>query len=55
VHPKIASEWLGHSRIGISVDVSSHVLPDMQEEAADRVDAALQAALDNRCDAKGSK
>jgi integrase len=55
VHPKIASERLGHSRIGITLDLYSHVLPGMQEDAADRVDAALRAALDKRRDAKGSK
>jgi integrase len=45
VHPKIASERLGHSKVGITLDLYSHVLPGMQEEAAARVDAALQGAL----------
>ena len=45
VHPKIASERLGHSKVGITLDLYSHVLPGMQEEAASRVDAALQGAL----------
>ena len=48
VHPKVASERLGHSKISISLDLYSHVLPGMQEDAADRVDAALQAAIDRR-------
>lgn len=30
VHPKIASERLGHSKIGITLDLYSHVLPNMQ-------------------------
>jgi integrase len=45
VHPKIASERLGHSRVGITLDLYSHVLPGMQEDAAARVDAALRQAL----------
>ncbi|WFU28343.1 tyrosine-type recombinase/integrase [Bradyrhizobium sp. CB1717] len=44
VHPKIASERLGHSKVSITLDLYSHVLPGMQEDAAARVDAALQAA-----------
>ena len=45
VHPKIVSERLGHATVGITLDVYSHVLPGMQEEAAARTDAALRAAL----------
>jgi integrase len=48
VHPKIAQERLGHSSIGITLDLYSHVLPGMQEEAVNRVDAVLQAALNRR-------
>ena len=38
VHPKIASERLGHSKVGITMDLYSHVMPGMQEDAAARVD-----------------
>lgn len=48
VHPKIASERLGHSRVGITLDLYSHVLPGMQEDAAARVDADLRRALQTR-------
>jgi integrase len=48
VHPKIASERLGHSKIGITLDLYSHVLPGMQAEAAAAVDGALQAAQQRR-------
>jgi hypothetical protein len=44
VHPKIASERLGHSEVGITLDLYSHVLPGMQEDAAALVDDALRAA-----------
>jgi len=52
-HPKVASERLGHSKVGITLDLYSHVLPGMQEDAAARVDGALQAALQKRMVAKG--
>jgi integrase len=45
VHPKVASERLGHSRVGITLDLYSHVLPNMQADAAAVVDDALRAAL----------
>lgn len=45
VHPKVASERLGHSRIGITLDTYQHVMP---EEAAATVDAALKAAIQKR-------
>jgi integrase len=45
VHPKIAQERLGHSSISITLDLYSHVLPGMQEDAVAKVDAALQAAM----------
>ncbi|WP_312806654.1 site-specific integrase [Agrobacterium cavarae] len=44
VHPKIASERLGHSTIGITLDLYSHVMPGMQANAAEQVDAAIQSA-----------
>lgn len=44
VHPKVASERLGHSKIGITLDLYSHVLPGMQEDAVAKIDAALKAA-----------
>lgn len=45
VHPKVASERLGHSTIGITLDLYSHVMPGMQADAAEQVDAALQVAI----------
>jgi len=39
VHPKVVSERLGHSSIGITLDTYSHVLPGMQAEAAQAFDA----------------
>ena len=31
IHPKIAQERLGHSSVGVTIDLYSHVLPGMQE------------------------
>ena len=45
VSPKIVSERLGHSTVGITLDVYSHVLPGMQREAAQKIDFALRKAM----------
>ncbi len=44
IKPRIASERLGHSTIGITLDLYSHVMPSMQANAAEQVDAAIQSA-----------
>jgi integrase len=41
VHPKIVSERLGHATVAITLDTYSHVMPDMQREAASAVDVIL--------------
>jgi len=46
IHPKVVSERLGHSKVGITLDTYSHVLPGMQEEAASKVDTALRLAIE---------
>jgi integrase len=43
VHPKVVQERLGHATISITLDVYSHAIPAMQEEAATRVAALLEA------------
>jgi integrase len=48
VHPKIASERLGHSKVGITMDLYSHVMPGMQEDAAARVDRDLEDVINKR-------
>ncbi|MEO8436371.1 MAG: tyrosine-type recombinase/integrase [Pyrinomonadaceae bacterium] len=40
-NPKVASERLGHSTTVLTLDTYSHVLPDMQEEAARRIENVL--------------
>ncbi len=41
VHPKVVQERLGHSQISLTLDTYSHVLPTMQQDAADRMDLLL--------------
>jgi integrase len=45
VHPKIASERLGHATVGLTLDTYSHVIPGMQEDAVARIDAAFASAV----------
>ena len=44
IHPKIVSERLGHSSIAITLDTYSHVMPGLQEAAAQRFEEGLQRA-----------
>ena len=53
VHPKIMQERLGHSSIGITLDIYSHLMPNMQEGAAATVDGVLRAAINKRADDVG--
>jgi integrase len=48
VHPKIASERLGHSRVGITLDLYSHVTEGLQDDAVALVDDAMTKALQKR-------
>jgi integrase len=41
VHPKVVAEMLGHATISITLDTYSHVLPDMQREAARAMETVL--------------
>ncbi len=42
VHPKVVSERLGHANIGITLDIYSHVLPGLQEAAAEKFDQMFE-------------
>jgi integrase len=43
MHPKIIQERLGHSRSSTTLDIYSHVTPDMQATVAERFDEILQS------------
>jgi integrase len=42
INPKIVSEMLGHSSVSITLDIYSHVLPNMQESAVRALEDALK-------------
>ncbi|MEA2510528.1 MAG: hypothetical protein QOJ59_15 [Thermomicrobiales bacterium] len=44
VHPKIVQERLGHTDIAMTMNLYSHVTADMQRQAADHFDAAIEDA-----------
>jgi integrase len=48
IHPKVVQERLGHSTIATTMDIYSHLMPNIQQDAVERVDVALQQALQKR-------
>jgi integrase/predicted RNA-binding Zn-ribbon protein involved in translation (DUF1610 family) len=44
IHPKVVSERLGHATVAITLDIYSHAIPAMQEEAAQLVAELVFAA-----------
>ncbi|HSF18300.1 MAG TPA: tyrosine-type recombinase/integrase, partial [Vicinamibacteria bacterium] len=40
-NPKVVSERLGHASIALTLDTYSHVLPSMQQKAAERLESIL--------------
>lgn len=47
VHPKVVSEMLGHASVSITLDLYSHVLPNMQKDATAALDRLLSKTLPN--------
>lgn len=41
IHPKVVQERLGDSQISITLETYSHVLPSMQQEAAEKMDQII--------------
>ena len=41
INPKVVQERLGHADISLTLNTYSHVLPSMQEEAAEKMDELL--------------
>ncbi len=46
VHPKVVAERLGHANVGITLDTYSHVLPNLQAQAATGLERMLAAGGD---------
>lgn len=42
VHPKVVQEILGHSKISMTMDTYSHVLPTMQKDAMERLNHSFE-------------
>jgi integrase len=55
VHPKVVSERLGHASISITLDIYSHVLPGLQEAAAEKFDSIFSADVSKNNGAYVSK
>jgi len=51
VAAKVVSDRLGHANIAITLDIYSHVMPDMATEAAERIDGVLKKAMGDADDA----
>ncbi|MBC7107033.1 MAG: site-specific integrase, partial [Firmicutes bacterium] len=48
VHPKVVQERLGHSQIAVTMDTYTHVLPTIQDQAAEALDRMLFGRVANR-------
>ena len=44
IHPKVAQQILGHSRIATTLSIYSHVTSSLMDDAADKMDAILTGA-----------
>ena len=41
IHPKVVQKLLGHTQISMTMDIYSHVLPSMQQDAVSRLNSLL--------------
>ena len=52
--PKVISEALGHSSIAFTMDIYSHIIEGMQEDAMVLLDGVLPAGVNKNSVAKSS-
>src|SRR5258708_9536917 len=52
IHPKVVQEMLGHSTIGATLDIYSHVAPTLHSEAAAHFDFVLGPATSTQYSAQ---
>ena len=45
VHPRVVQGIFGHANISLTLDTYSYVVPGLQEDAANRIDAVLGGKL----------
>ena len=50
VHPKVVQERLGHRSITVTLDTYSHVIPSLQESAAEMIGSVINPPLDDPVD-----
>lgn len=50
VPDKVVQEILGHSQISMTMDIYSHVLPDMQQEAMAKMNNLFDLSIPNEND-----
>jgi integrase len=43
VHPRVIMEALGHSQIALTMNTYAHVIPALQREAAEQMNALLSS------------
>ncbi|MHC1761451.1 MAG: tyrosine-type recombinase/integrase [Negativicutes bacterium] len=55
VHSKVVQEILGHSNIGITLDIYSHTLPSMRSEAADSINNFVAASKHEETNSKSTE
>jgi integrase len=53
VHPKIVQERFGHSSVAITMDIYSHLMPNMQTDAVALVDDVFRVAINKRAKSVG--
>ncbi len=41
VQPRAIMDLLGHSQVGVTLNLYAHVLPEVRRDAADKMDAIL--------------
>lgn len=41
LHPRVVADQLGHSRVGLTLDTYSHVIPALRRDAADEMERML--------------
>ena len=56
VNPKVVQERLGHSDVTLTLNTYSHVMPSMQDDAAEKLDQLLvpMKIVDNLNESEGS-
>jgi integrase len=41
ISPRVVQEALGHSSVNLTLQIYSHVIPELRQQAADRLDALM--------------